>query len=80
MSSAFASNGICVPKIPAQAVGGLYMTKFKIGQDLIYRRDQVRLNGRYVVLAVLPQSNGKAATELDARTTEKLNTLPKNAN
>jgi hypothetical protein len=31
------------------------MSKFKIGQTLIYRKGSVKLSGRYVVVAVLPQ-------------------------
>jgi hypothetical protein len=34
--------------------------KFKIAQALIYRSGNVRRGGRYIVLAVLPQSIGKA--------------------
>jgi len=35
------------------------MTKFKIGQALIFRRGNVKLSGRYVVLAVLQHTPGK---------------------
>jgi hypothetical protein len=36
------------------------MSKFKIGQALIFRKASVKLSGRYVVLAVLPQPLGKS--------------------
>jgi hypothetical protein len=36
------------------------MSKFKIGQALIYRKGSVKLSGRYVVLAILPEPPGKA--------------------
>ena len=36
------------------------MSKFKIGQALIFCKESVKLSGRYVVLAVLPSSPGKA--------------------
>jgi hypothetical protein len=36
------------------------MSKFKIGQALIFRKGSVKLSGRYVVLAILPQPPGKA--------------------
>jgi hypothetical protein len=34
------------------------MTKFKIGQALIFRKGRIKLGGRYIVLAVLPESIG----------------------
>ena len=33
--------------------------EFKIGQSLVYRKDRTRADGRYVVLAVLPQTLGE---------------------
>jgi hypothetical protein len=36
------------------------MSKFKIGQALVFRKGSVKLSGRYVVLAILPQPPGKA--------------------
>jgi hypothetical protein len=36
------------------------MSKFKIGQALIFRKGSVKLSGRYVVLAILPEPPGKA--------------------
>jgi hypothetical protein len=36
------------------------MTKFKIGQALIFRRGNVKLSGRYVVLTVLRHPLDKA--------------------
>jgi hypothetical protein len=36
------------------------MRKFKIGQALIFRKGSVKLSGRYVVLAILPEPPGKA--------------------
>jgi hypothetical protein len=32
---------------------------FKIGQSLLYRKDRVKMSGRYVVLAVFPQTRGE---------------------
>jgi hypothetical protein len=36
------------------------MTKFKIGQALIFRRGNVKFSGRYIILAVVPRPPGKA--------------------
>ena len=33
--------------------------EFKIGQSLFYRKGRTRMSGRYVVLAVLPQTLGE---------------------
>ena len=33
---------------------------FKIGQSLLYRKDRIKMSGRYVVLTVLPQTRGEA--------------------
>jgi hypothetical protein len=33
--------------------------EFKIGQSLIYRKGRMKADGRYVVLAVLPQTLGE---------------------
>jgi hypothetical protein len=55
------------------------MSKFKIGQALIFRKGSVKLSGRYVVLASSPNHPVKRATASEARMTEGLNMLPKNA-
>jgi hypothetical protein len=55
------------------------MSKFEIGQALIFRKGSVKLRGRHVVLAILPSRPEKPATAFEARMAEGLNMLPKNA-
>jgi hypothetical protein len=45
---------------------------FKIGQSLVYRRDGARENGRYVVLAVFPQTRGEVRYQIRSQDDESL--------
>lgn len=48
------------------------MSKFKIGQSLVFRKGQVKLSGRYIVLAVIPQSVGKARYRIRSQEDETI--------
>ena len=48
------------------------MSKFKIGQALIYHKGHIKRDGRYVVLAVLPQSIGKARYRIRSQEDETI--------
>jgi len=45
---------------------------FKIGQSLVYRRDGARENGRYVVLALFPQTRGEVRYRIRSQDDESL--------
>jgi hypothetical protein len=46
--------------------------EFKIGQSLIYRKGRTRVSGRYVVLAVLPQTLGEVYYRIRSQDDETL--------
>jgi hypothetical protein len=51
----------------------LEMSKFKIAQALVYRRGNVKQGGRYIVLAVLPQSIGKTRYRIRSQDDDRRN-------
>ena len=46
--------------------------EFKIGQSLLYRKGRIRMSGRYVVLAVLPQTLGEVRYRIRSQDDEAL--------
>ena len=46
--------------------------EFKIGQSLIYRKGRTKADGRYVVLAVFPQTRGEVRYRIRSQDDESL--------
>jgi hypothetical protein len=73
--------GLRVPAIALQDdLNGARMSKFKIGQAPIYRKGSVKLGGRYIVLAVLPQPTDKSRHRIRSQEMDASSMLPKNEN
>jgi hypothetical protein len=51
---------------------GMSKHEFKIGQSLFYRKGRTRMSGRYVVLAVLPQTLGEVRYRIRSQDDESL--------
>ena len=51
---------------------GMSKHEFKIGQSLFYRKGRTRMSGRYVLLAVLPQTLGEVRYRIRSQDDESL--------